>query len=883
MNLKNLLVFAATIAVSIAGNAQTYTGTLSCGQSLIPPARPGFEAPTELTVKNGTAQMKRSSDKYEELLEGRLSGQRINLEGAGRTFVGGQTWTTKLQGTVDGTTFKGKGEIYTSKGERFRDCEVVAVNATKPSAQIAPVPVLQKPVEVVKPAPAPVAPKPMEAPQNIASFNCQKAESRIEKMICSNPETARLDVNLSAAYKQALANSQNQEELKTAQLTWLATVRDRSVSLEDLNNAYLARIKAIEVGKVDVKSQEPVTTPAAVEAAKPEIIEKPQEQQPPPLVVEAALPAVTTQTSAELTKSLEKAPSAADSSSRVDDQSYAKYWITLALLLLLNAGYAVYQHRASALMLYQDYTDGAFAGAAPLLALMAFGLLKVYGIKTETAIIVSLLMFLLPAWYVVKSTYRNNHSVWNFLVSITAKITIVGAFYALMAVYVISLFDSKNRRKGERRDSFDARLRREGIQTVGQMVATTAGFIGLSMWISKRGEFISVSEYCYPTKTDNAEVNTSLISGASRSSNIPTQTVPVVETTKIEPPIVMAATPKSVEVSKPSQVDSRKFQITISGLREGESSELIKTKLEGLLKATPAQIDRLLASPGHVLKRDLPHEKAVIYQQALINAGANCTLQEQQAELASLDVDLPTVSGTPLNAITPKTAEESTTAVEPSSAQVDKKLFEGDVSLLLSKLNIKNGDAFITPEKLVYSGDGDKVETVFKADIETVEEAKHGFAKKVLVKLVNGETVAFQPANHVGFLEAMQVLVGIRHVGQLTPAPELSKVKNWSAWLAAFGPLIASNLMALIWGLPPYWSWIKVIIMTFVLIFWASLFLLIDARVLQSQGYNLNSLGIASPQSPMYLFSRAKAFNQKPIYAYVWCVAAGLALLSFYS
>lgn len=113
-------------------STQTYTGTLRCGLSLVEPRKPGFESPAVLTLKNGTALMKRGSDKFEELLEGRLKGQNLFLEGQGRFFSGGQPWITKIQGTLDSKAYKGRGEIITSSGERYRECEVSMVYVPEP-------------------------------------------------------------------------------------------------------------------------------------------------------------------------------------------------------------------------------------------------------------------------------------------------------------------------------------------------------------------------------------------------------------------------------------------------------------------------------------------------------------------------------------------------------------------------------------------------------------------------------------------------------------------------------------------------------------------------------------------------------------------------------
>jgi uncharacterized protein YecT (DUF1311 family) len=56
-----------------------------------------------------------------------------------------------------------------------------------------------------------------------ASFDCTKAESKTEKLICSNPELSSLDELLSATYKNAYARVANSTALRQSQRDWLAS------------------------------------------------------------------------------------------------------------------------------------------------------------------------------------------------------------------------------------------------------------------------------------------------------------------------------------------------------------------------------------------------------------------------------------------------------------------------------------------------------------------------------------------------------------------------------------------------------------------------------------------------------------------------------------
>jgi uncharacterized protein YecT (DUF1311 family) len=66
-----------------------------------------------------------------------------------------------------------------------------------------------------------------------ASFDCQKAKTDIEKLICSDEELSRLDDELGKAYKNALNFIKTKEELKQEQLKWL---RQRSNCLIKCKN-----------------------------------------------------------------------------------------------------------------------------------------------------------------------------------------------------------------------------------------------------------------------------------------------------------------------------------------------------------------------------------------------------------------------------------------------------------------------------------------------------------------------------------------------------------------------------------------------------------------------------------------------------------------------
>lgn len=201
-------------------------------------------------------------------------------------------------------------------------------------------------------------------------------------------------------------------------------------------------------------------------------------------------------------------------------------------------------------------------------------------------------------------------------------------------------------------------------------------------------------------------------------------------------------------------------------------------------------------------------------------------------------------------------------------------LFEGDAVLLKSKLNVASTHAVITNQRL-FIADGSRV--VEKQDLASAVEEKHGLDRKVVFTLRDGSAVAMTGANTAGFIAAANVLAGQADISSMPKAPAVTAVKNGTAWLAAFGPLIAGFITLIIgtmmWGDMNHWRTaqeLQALLLRVALIY---LFLRIDYLKLQSQGYSVKKMGLADPFTfPAYLFSRAKVFKQGKAPAIVWCV-----------
>jgi len=80
-----------------------------------------------------------------------------------------------------------------------------------------------------------------------ASFDCAKASTKLEKLICSDKELNALDDALGKAYKKALNVATNRDALKNGQKEWLrTTLRPCDIDKACLVPAYNNRIAALD-------------------------------------------------------------------------------------------------------------------------------------------------------------------------------------------------------------------------------------------------------------------------------------------------------------------------------------------------------------------------------------------------------------------------------------------------------------------------------------------------------------------------------------------------------------------------------------------------------------------------------------------------------------
>lgn len=84
-------------------------------------------------------------------------------------------------------------------------------------------------------------------PASAASFDCARARSPAERLVCADPVLSSLDERLAAAYRAALAAVPWKQRLRGAQAEWLRARRDRAAGdRAAMAAAYRARIAGLE-------------------------------------------------------------------------------------------------------------------------------------------------------------------------------------------------------------------------------------------------------------------------------------------------------------------------------------------------------------------------------------------------------------------------------------------------------------------------------------------------------------------------------------------------------------------------------------------------------------------------------------------------------------
>jgi len=89
-----------------------------------------------------------------------------------------------------------------------------------------------------------------------ASFDCSKARTGVEQIVCKDSRLRFLDRDLADTYQESLHTSHGRSVLQTQQLSWLRDVRDKCTTAECLEKAYTQRIQELEDSLVGADGME---------------------------------------------------------------------------------------------------------------------------------------------------------------------------------------------------------------------------------------------------------------------------------------------------------------------------------------------------------------------------------------------------------------------------------------------------------------------------------------------------------------------------------------------------------------------------------------------------------------------------------------------------
>ena len=123
---------------------------------------------------------------------------------------------------------------------------------------------MNKSAPAAAPAPAETtlqSPTPLPQTAVEPSFDCSKVQSAVLKLVCSTPELAQLDRQLSNAYAGALDKSSSPQTLRSEERAWIQQRNNSNADVDTVRQIYQARLDALNAVSSEPKpSPSPTTT-----------------------------------------------------------------------------------------------------------------------------------------------------------------------------------------------------------------------------------------------------------------------------------------------------------------------------------------------------------------------------------------------------------------------------------------------------------------------------------------------------------------------------------------------------------------------------------------------------------------------------------------------
>jgi uncharacterized protein len=102
-----------------------------------------------------------------------------------------------------------------------------------------------------------------------ASFDCAKAKTKIDKLVCGDAKLSELDEKLSGLYKKALELSPVPEDSKEQQRDWVKGSRNTCKDAACLEEAYASRISELEKDLKNLSAKPSLEKPLLTLPARP--------------------------------------------------------------------------------------------------------------------------------------------------------------------------------------------------------------------------------------------------------------------------------------------------------------------------------------------------------------------------------------------------------------------------------------------------------------------------------------------------------------------------------------------------------------------------------------------------------------------------------------
>jgi len=251
-----------------------------------------------------------------------------------------------------------------------------------------------------------------------ASFDCNKAATHVEKLICSDPELSGLDEELSSTYRQALAstNDSQKEQVKQYQREWLK-LRNQKAESGVLKELYLARIESLHNLIENNSGGEQGQPDQVITPSQPAQESQSQQAQ------SAAQPDHTTQPQQKQANE----SSSQQGSSEPMLSGWTKFWIFLiASVAFIIIG--IYMHQNGNMTVYYDYTDAA-------MTLASIAVPIIVAVFTANGSLVPWIILAIMLFFPAKASFVYNPNLGMAILSLVCKL-------ASSLLYVIAIFGS---------------------------------------------------------------------------------------------------------------------------------------------------------------------------------------------------------------------------------------------------------------------------------------------------------------------------------------------------------------------------------------------------------------------------------------------------------